>query len=58
MTDKKTHAAMISKFSKRLRHIQDQFYEVVLAYFELHRKQPNFVGFFSLQYVKLRMLVF
>ena len=55
LNDEKTHGAINTKFFKRLDHINDQLYQVKLAKAEIERK-PIIVGFFILQYAKLRML--
>ena len=52
----KTHGAINTKFFKRLDHINDQLYEVELAKAEIEHREPIIVGFFILQYAKLRML--
>ena len=52
--DERTHAA-INKMFKRLGHINDQQYEVELAKSEIEHKETIIVGFFILQYAKLRM---
>ena len=41
---------------KRLNHITDQLYEVELVKSEIEHREPIIVGFFILQYAKLRML--
>ena len=56
VSDAKTDGAINTKLSKRLDHIKDQFYEVDLAKAEIQHRQPIIVGFFLLQYGKLRML--
>ena len=56
MTDEKTHSAINSKMFKRLSHITDQLYEVELVKSEIEHREPIIVGFFILQYAKLRML--
>ena len=56
LTDEKTHGAINTKFFKRLDHINDQLYEVELAKAEIEHREPIIVGFFILQYAKLRML--
>ena len=48
--------AVVNKTLKRLGHISDQLYEVKLAKSEIEHKEPIIVGFFMLQYAKLRML--
>ena len=45
---------MIRKMLKRLGHINDQLYEVELVKSEIEQEQPFIVGFFILQYAKLR----
>ena len=44
------------KFFKHLDYINDQLYEVELAKAEIEHREPIIVGFFILQYAKLRML--
>ena len=56
LSDAKTHIAMNSKLLKRLNHITDQLYEVELVKSEIEHREPIIVGFFILQYAKLRML--
>ena len=56
LTDDKTHNAIISKLLKRLNHITDRLYEVELVKSENEHREPIIVGFFILQYAKLRML--
>ena len=56
LTDEKTHSAINSKMFKRLNHITDQLYEVELVKSEIEHREPIIVGFFILQYAKLRML--
>ena len=41
---------------KRLNHITDQLFEVELVKQEIEHREPIIVGFFILQYAKLRML--
>ena len=41
---------------KRLDHINDQLYEVEVAKADIEHREPIIVGFFILQYAKLRML--
>ena len=41
---------------KRPNHITDQLYEVELVKPEIEHREPTIVGFFILQYAKLRML--
>ena len=56
LNDEKTHSAINSKLFKRLNHITDQLYEVELVKSEIEQKEPIIVGYFILQYAKLRML--
>ena len=56
LTDEKTHSAINSKMFKRLNHITDQLYEVELVKSKIEHREPIIVGFFILQYAKLRML--
>ena len=56
LTDEKTHKAIISKMFKRHNHMTDQVYEVELVKTEIEHREPIIVGFFILQYAKLRML--
>ena len=56
LNDEKTHSAINSKMFKRLNHITDQLYEVELVESEIEHREPIVVGFFILQYAKLRML--
>ena len=56
LNDAKTHGAINTKLFRRLDHINDQLYEVELAKAEIDYREPIIVGFFILQYAKLRML--
>ena len=56
LSDEKTQATINSKLFKRLDHLNNSLYEVELAKTEIEHKEPIIVGFFSLQYAKLRML--
>ena len=56
LSDEKTHAAINSKLFKKLDHVIYSLYEVELAKSETEHKEPIIVGFFILQYAKLRML--
>ena len=56
LNNEKTHGAINTKFFKLLDDINDQLYEVELAKAEIERREPIIVGFFILQYAKLRML--
>ena len=52
----KTHASINSKLFKRLDHANNSLYEVELAKAQIEPKEQIIVGFFILQYAKLRML--
>ena len=56
LTDEKTHSAINSKKFRRLNHITDQLYEVEVVKSEIEHREPIIVGYFNLQYAKLRML--
>ena len=56
LSDEKTLSAINSKLFKRLNHITDQLYEVELVKSEFEHREPIIVGFYILQYAKLRML--
>ena len=56
LSDEKTHSAIKSNLFKRLNHITDQLYEVELVKSEREHREPIIVGFFILQYAKLKML--
>ena len=56
LNDEKTHEAINTKFFKRLDHFNDQLNEVKMAKAEIEHREPIIVGFFILQYAKLRML--
>ena len=56
LTDEKAHWAINTKLFKRLDYINDQLYEVELAKTEIEHRESIIVGFFLLQYPKLRMM--
>ena len=56
LSDEETRSAINSKLFKRLNHITDQLYEAELVKSEIEHREPIIVGFFILQYAKLRML--
>ena len=56
LTDKKTHAAIDSKLFKKLDHVNNSLYEVELTKAQFEHKEPIIVGFFVVQYAKVRML--
>ena len=56
LSDGKTHAAINSKLFNRIDHMNISLYEVELAKAQIEHKEPIFVGFFILQYSKLRLL--
>ena len=51
-----THAANNSKLLGKIDHLNNSWYAVELAKAQIERKEPILVGFFFLQYAKLRML--
>ena len=56
LSDEKTHGAINTKLFKQLDHINYQLFEVELATADIEHRDPIIVGFFILQYAKLRML--
>ena len=58
LNDEKTHSAITSKHFKQLNFINDQLYEVELVKSEIKHREPIIVGFFILQFAKLRTLEF
>ena len=56
LNDEKTNSAFTSKLFLRFNHITDQLYEVELVKSKFENREPIIVGFFLLQYAKLRML--
>ena len=56
LTDEKTHVDINIKLFKKVDHVKNSLYEVELAKAQLEHKKPIIVGFFFLQYAKLRML--
>ena len=56
LNDEKTHSAINNKLFKRFNFITDQLYDVELVKSEIKHREPIVVGFFILQYAKLRML--
>ena len=56
LSDEKTHAAINSKLFKKLDRWKNLLFEVELAKAGIENKEPIIVGFFILQYAKLRML--
>ena len=56
LSDEKTHGVIDTNLFKRLEYINDQLYEVELIKAEIKHREPIVVGFFILQYAKLRML--
>ena len=56
LADEKTHAAFISKLFKKLDHVNNSLYKVELAKAQIEHKELIIVGFFILQYAKMRML--
>ena len=56
LNDEKTHKAFFEPLIKRLNTVQKELYEIELLKSTIEHKQPIIVGFFILQYAKLRML--
>ena len=56
LNDKKTQKAINEKMFKRLNNVSKEIYEVELAKSKIEHREPIIVGFFILQYAKLRML--
>ena len=56
LNGEKTQSAINYKLFKRLNFITDQLYEVELVKSEIEHREPIIVGFFILQYAKIRML--
>ena len=56
LNDENTHSAINNKLFKRPNFITDQLYEVERVKSEIEHREPIIVGFFILQYAKLRMM--
>ena len=56
LNDEKTYAAIKSKFFKKLDRVNNSLYEIELAKEQIEHKELIIIGFFVLQYAKLRML--
>ena len=56
LCNEKVHAAINNKVFKRLNIIDEKLYEVELVKSAIEHREPIIVGFFILQYAKLRML--
>ena len=56
LSDRNMHAAINSKVFKKLDHVNNSLSEVKLAKAQIEHEEPINVGFFILQYAKLRML--
>ena len=56
LNDEKTHKAINSKCFKKMNHLSDNLYEIESVKQDVKHKEPIIVGFFILQYAKLRML--
>ena len=54
--DKKKHRAINNQFIKRFNIVAKDLYEVKLLKSTIEHREPIIVGFFLLQYAKLRML--
>ena len=56
LNDEKTHKAINEPLFKRLNSVEKDLYEVELLKSTIEHREPIIVGFFILQYAKLRML--
>ena len=56
LNDEKTQKAINGKLFKRLNSVSKELYEVELLKSKIEHRKPIIVGFFILQYAKLRML--
>ena len=56
LNDEKAHKAINSKFIKKFNHLLDKMYEIESSKADVEHKEPIIVGFFILQYAKVRML--
>ena len=56
LNNEKTHKAINEPLIKRLNTVQKDLYEIELLTSTIEHKEPIIVGFFILQYAKLRML--
>ena len=56
LIDEKTHKAINEPLFKRLNTVQNDLYGIELLKSTIEHKEPIIVGFFILQYAKLRML--
>ena len=56
LSNEGTHATIRRQLFKKLDYLKNGFNEIELANTQFEHKQPRIVGFFILQYAKLRML--
>ena len=56
LNDEKTHKAINEPLFKRLNTVQKDLYVIELLRSTIEHKEPRIVGFFFLQYAKMRML--
>ena len=56
LNDEKTHKAINEPLFKQLNTVQEDLYEIELLKSTIEHKEPIIVGFFILQYAKLRKL--
>ena len=56
LNEEKTHKAINNRLFKRLNSVSRDIYEVELVKSTIEHREPIIVGFFILQYAKLRML--
>ena len=56
LSDKKLHAAIFFKLCRKVDHVNNAGYVIELAETQIEHKELINVGFFILQYIKLRTL--
>ena len=56
LNDEKTHKAIDNRLFRRLKNVSTDVYEVELVKSTVEHREQIIVGFFILQYAKLRML--
>ena len=56
LNDEKTHKSINGKLFKRLNSVSKELYKFEIVKSKIEHREPIIVGFFILQYAKLRML--
>ena len=56
LKEEKTHKAINNRLFRRLNNVSTDIYEVELVKSTVEHREPIIVGFFMLQYAKLRKL--